>query len=586
LFIVFLTIGKEIIMRKRIIATLLASCMVFAMAACGNEEQKETMSSSESKTEVESSKTSEEVPEEKLYYNTTDYFPICEENIKITVAGQNSSTPDWNDTEFVKVVSEQMGIDMECTQYEGDAWGTQLTLMLASEELPDLFAGMNQEIAVVNGYGEDGYLLPLNEYLDIMPAFKAYLDANPDYKAIITAPDGNIYGLTYDNASPQPSITRTFINKVWLENVGMSKPTDADELYEVLKAFKEKDANGNGDPNDEIPLTGNFTSMTNFMHMFGMFTDNTACSPVVDKNGNVVLGQATDNYKAMVKYIRKLYEEGLYDIDGLVQTDAEMNVKFAEDRAGMVTCGSAPYVLAGKDAAYDRNWDALMGLTSEVNDVKAKVIFSGASTGVRIAVNAETEYPEAICRFIDFLYTYEGQVATARGFLGVSAVEDPIEGTDYVIANVRSDYDKDYPGQFASSEEYRYKKALPNNAFRVVGAYEGTIYECIMNVNEEEFLALPEFVQSYYWYLTVDMAGRECEKVDAYPILVYTDEEAKERATLLTDIRLYVTQSFGQFVTGELDIDAEWDNYVKTLQSMGMDKLCKIEQTAYDRAYK
>jgi len=76
-------------MRKRIIATLLASCMVFAMAACGNEEQKETMSSSESKTEVESSKTSEEVPEEKLYYNTTDYFPICEENIKITVAGQN-----------------------------------------------------------------------------------------------------------------------------------------------------------------------------------------------------------------------------------------------------------------------------------------------------------------------------------------------------------------------------------------------------------------------------------------------------------------------------------------------------------------
>ena len=31
-------------------------------------------------------------------------------------------------------------------------------------------------------------------------------------------------------------------------------PTTIDEYYEVLKAFKEQDANGNGDPDDEIPL--------------------------------------------------------------------------------------------------------------------------------------------------------------------------------------------------------------------------------------------------------------------------------------------------------------------------------------------
>ena len=33
-------------------------------------------------------------------------------------------------------------------------------------------------------------------------------------------------------------------------------PTTTEELREVLRAFKEQDANGNGDPNDEIPLSG------------------------------------------------------------------------------------------------------------------------------------------------------------------------------------------------------------------------------------------------------------------------------------------------------------------------------------------
>ena len=36
----------------------------------------------------------------------------------------------------------------------------------------------------------------------------------------------------------------------------MGVPQTTDELFDVLTAFKEQDANGNGDPNDEIPLAG------------------------------------------------------------------------------------------------------------------------------------------------------------------------------------------------------------------------------------------------------------------------------------------------------------------------------------------
>ena len=44
-----------------------------------------------------------------------------------------------------------------------------------------------------------------------------------------------------------------FINMPWLEKLGLDIPKTTDELYAVLKAFKERDPNGNNKP-DEIPL--------------------------------------------------------------------------------------------------------------------------------------------------------------------------------------------------------------------------------------------------------------------------------------------------------------------------------------------
>ena len=37
-----------------------------------------------------------------------------------------------------------------------------------------------------------------------------------------------------------------FINKKWLDNLGLKMPETYDELVTVLQAFKDKDANGNG----------------------------------------------------------------------------------------------------------------------------------------------------------------------------------------------------------------------------------------------------------------------------------------------------------------------------------------------------
>lgn len=67
----------------------------------------------------------------------------------------------------------------------------------------------------------------------------------------MTAPDGHIYTIPYVCTDTTVGYS-PYINTKWLENVGMSTPTTTDEFEAVLKAFKEQDANGNGDASDEI----------------------------------------------------------------------------------------------------------------------------------------------------------------------------------------------------------------------------------------------------------------------------------------------------------------------------------------------
>lgn len=564
---------------KKMLAALLAGTMLMSVAGCGSDTSNDENTVKES--EESQGVSTETVQDEESYFNAEGY-PICDEPITITVSGQNYNTDSWNDTDMVAEIEKQFGIIMDCSEFESEAWSTQFTLMLSSDDLPDLILSSGQEKSVVDEYGQEGYFLALNEYLDYMPNFKAFLEEHPDYEAYLTSSDGNIYGLTQYNENEITKLQRTFINGAWLENVNMEVPTNVDELYDVLKAFKEQDANGNGDPDDEIPLSGGLTTLTPFLHAFGIFSNDLLYSPYVDEDGNVILGQATDNYKAMLQYLHKLYEEGLYDVDALVQSNDEFNAKGAEERLGMYTTGGAPYVVAGRDDTYDKLWKYVGGLTSDYNDVRAAVYNSGVGTTVKVAVSADTEYPEAVCRLIDYFYSDEGSIVGSRGFVGVSSEMSPsaVDESQMVVSALNLD-----EANYSSAEEYRYRKGIINEGFNVRRFYYGSIYQVMAAMTDEQVNeAISEGV-IYDWSASMEAGRRELTAVDVFPTLVYTADESDRLNTLKTDITMYVEQACGQFITGELDIEENWNTYISTLESNGLDEIVAIEQAAYDRAY-
>jgi len=108
-----------------------------------------------------------------------------------TVISQGALKPAW------QYIQEQIGIELKDVAIQDQK----------ADEMMDVAAATGFEGAVIFGgdsiaedfmsYGAQGYFIRLNDYLDQMPNFAAYLEANPNIATAITAYDGNIYHIPY-----------------------------------------------------------------------------------------------------------------------------------------------------------------------------------------------------------------------------------------------------------------------------------------------------------------------------------------------------------------------------------------------------
>ena len=294
--------------------------------------------------------------EEGSYYNTEGY-PICNEVVDVTMSGPlPSGLEDWTKVVLIENFKNDLGINITCQFYNSEDWSTQLTLMIASDELTDMVGGANMNMLDANEWGSEGYLVNFNEYRDITPNMNKYLEQYPAAEAYMTAPDGGIYTIPKISLDETDRFSRTFINKKWLANVGMEVPKTMDELYEVLKAFKEQDANGNGDPNDEIPFlyaSGYEAVERVLMSAYGIHTSEINYILQADADGKVYLANTTDAYKEYMKWMARAFSEGLIEQEAFVIEGTTINDRASKDLYGFYGCGSAPYVVAVTDISYD-----------------------------------------------------------------------------------------------------------------------------------------------------------------------------------------------------------------------------------------
>ena len=206
--------------------------------------------------------------------------------------------------------------------------------MFASNELPDAFYRSGLSPLEATRYGAAGQLIPLEDLIDeYAPNLKRLMEQYPEIRAGITTPEGHIYAIPGIVTLGAARTDKKWINKAWLDKLNLDIPETTDELYEVLKAFRDGDPNGNGE-NDEIPMTARVGIVVVNMMSGSFGLDQQLGYNINIEDGKVHIWMGSERNKEMLMYLNKLYEERLLDQDLFSHKEAEYLAKQGSGNVG------------------------------------------------------------------------------------------------------------------------------------------------------------------------------------------------------------------------------------------------------------
>ena len=274
-------------------------------------------------------------------------FPLKDEvTLKFMTSSSPLSPKDPNQKLILKRMEKATNVHIDWTNYQSD-FAEKRNLDISSGDLPDAIHNDGASDVELMNWAKQGVIIPVEDLInDYMPNLKKILDENPQYKSMITAPDGHIYSFPWieELGEGKESIhsvnDMAWINVDWLKKLNLPMPQTTDDLVKVLEAFKTQDPNGNG-KQDEIPMSFvNGGGNEDFKMLFGAFGigDNDD-HLVVNNDGTVDFTADNEEYKEGVKFMRQLQEKGLIDKEAFEQDWNTYIAKGAEKLYGVTLLG-------------------------------------------------------------------------------------------------------------------------------------------------------------------------------------------------------------------------------------------------------
>ena len=389
---------KENEKMKKILALLLALCMIFALAACGQQAAPAEQPAAEAPA-AEAPAAEEPAAEEPAADEITLDVIICQ---------YGPNTQEWflgsgmNGTNFVdKFEAENPGIKLNLEVVSWNDVYTVVDTRIAAGNAPDIL-----NIDVFANYATDGLLLPVSEYCpeelfnDFFPSFIA--------QSVI---DDTVWAVP-DLASARAM----FYNVDMLNEVGVEVPTTWSELEDVSQAIIDF-------YNGEVYPWGVDMTTDEGQAAFAYYTWGNG-GGFVDADGNWAVN-SPENVEA-IKFAVDLVNKGFTNPNPATQTRYDLQDMFAAGKMAMLIApNQLPTYVADKGGTINMataNIPAADGKTSSSVGVMDRVMaFKDDSAPDQAARN------EAIGKFLTFFYNPENYVGwvSMEGFLPAvnSAVE-------------------------------------------------------------------------------------------------------------------------------------------------------------------
>jgi putative aldouronate transport system substrate-binding protein len=492
-------------------------------------------------------------------------FPIVSQpyTLKVMIGSVTGyQYKESDDTELARKLEAQTGIHIEWER-AGNDWATQKALVLASGALPDIFWAQLLDSNDVNLNSD--LFVPMNDLIDRYGTnLKAIFAQDPFFAKVGKETNGQIYGLPYKLPQYMGIRHVAFINQQWLNVLNLRMPATTDEFYQVLKAFKERDPNGNGKA-DEIPVSvvglwGDAT-LIDFFYAFGVRPSYAAAEKLMVTNGKVEYIAAHPGFKDAIAWFHKLYAEGLLDQEMFTQGNTVRSAKTnPTEPLATVGVGVDTWI---RESGIVEQWAVLKPLRGPNGDYGWRVTPNDLQIRKYGAeISSSTRHPEIAFRWLDNLYDQDISLQIFWGAFGAPLTKNA-DGT-----YTRKSSPEGFVGNWTYA--YGYNTGAPQYTSAAVDA---TISSDPSGTPSKNPLLETDYKHD---------AFRPYETSTYSTHIPFTEEESRELAILATDINNVLTQQSAVWVTSG-GVEREYDAFIQRLNSMGLARMVQIYQTAYDR---
>ena len=328
--------------------------------------------------------------------------------------GDSAATPIQDDDRIIEEIARRTGVKLKM-QLVPEADVTKVNVAMAASDLPDIVTGAYGSAATTQ-WIRDGLLVPMNDYLDTLPALK---EAMADLGW--TATDGLYYGYPYINQYKSSNQTLSF-RQDWLEKLNLEVPKTLNDFYNVLVAFTKNDPDGNGE--DDTYGFSSTQPIGNFDFIFYAYG-----RPYADfglsADGQVIPWFEGECFKPGMEYLCKLWNEGLIDPEFMLNSKEKMEEKFYQSKIGYMTTYLFRHVSRIENNLKQIVSEGKLGFSYPPQGPDGSFGYAGAGRdGLFTSVTMACKNPEKAYALIDFLLSEEGENLVRNGIEGIHYTMD------------------------------------------------------------------------------------------------------------------------------------------------------------------
>ncbi len=552
---------------RKILSLLLALLMVVSLfTACGEKAPVE-----DEEEEIDAA-------------TATVTFPLEEPHtIDIMFKGSYDFETNLEKSTYYNYLVEQTNVRVNPINL-GDEPMTTLNAMLSAGNEGDVIMGgvLNDSQLMELAYG--GFLLPIEDYIknpDLMPNYHTRgLSTEPAAIGVMTAPDGHIYSVARisDGTDYQALESPLTVNAKWVEASGADIST-IEGFEEYLTWVRDNDANGNGNASDEIPfLLANdkanpYCTLQAVMGWWGMPTKNSTLDAYVTLvDGEVNFVPTMDSYKDAINVLSRWYQEGLIWNEFYTANAETFNAKLNNYETCMY---GATLYLYSHNTSYSFLDELAYAPIPEIEGYEPRIYFNCGTMGYKntFTLTSSCDRPDIVLAWLDTFYSAEGSLAFHYN-LDTDEVPWYKWNEDGTVTYI------DYEGVLDQEEQAQVWEDNPS-MYQMMGSYLWlkTAEDYEKGIWGDTAVGAQSDLNNAYEniYKPLNQVNEE-----PWPRPYFTEEVSEEIGILRVDIFNTVTEKEANWITGQADINADWDAFKAQMETLGVPRYVELLQDTYN----